>query len=43
MSLIMVEHILRGWLWVAPISLTIGYILPGELACLIIVLSCLVD
>jgi len=43
MSLITVGYVLRGWLWVASIEATIGYISLGELACLIIVLSTRVD
>jgi len=43
MSLITVEYVLRGWLWVAPIEPTIGYISPRELECLIIALSSQVD
>ena len=43
MSLIRVEYIPRGWLWVAPIEPTIGYISPEELACLKILLNSHVD
>jgi len=39
MSLITVEYVQRGWLWVAPIEPTISYISQEELASLIIVLS----
>ena len=39
MSLITVEYVPRGWLWVATIEATIGYISLEELECLIIVLS----
>jgi len=43
MSIIIVEYVLRGWLWVAPIEPNIVYIPPGKLACLIMVLSSYVD
>jgi len=43
MSLITVEYIPRGWLWVVPIKPTIGYISPGELACQLIILDSRVD
>jgi len=43
MSLIMVEHVPRAWLWVAPTSAAIGYISPGELACQIVLLDSRVD
>jgi len=43
MSLIMVEHVPRGWLWVAPTEPTIGYISPGELAHQFISLDSRVD
>jgi len=43
MSLIMVEVVPRGWLWVAPIKPAMGYISPGELACQIIALNSPVD
>jgi len=33
MSLITVEYVPRGWLWVAPTLPTLGYIPPVELAC----------
>jgi len=39
MSLITVEYVPRGWLWVAPTEPTISYISPGELACQIITLD----
>jgi len=39
MSLSIVEYVLRGWLWVVPIKQTIAYISPGELECLIILLT----
>ena len=28
----MANYVLRGWLWVAPIELTTGYMSLGELA-----------
>jgi len=43
MSLIMVEYVPRGWLWVAPTWPTIGYISPAELACQFITLDGHVD
>jgi len=43
MSLVMIEYVLSGWLWVALIEPTLSYISPGEIACLIIVLSSQVD
>jgi len=43
MSLIMVEYVVRGWLWVAVTYPTIGYISLGELACQIITLDSRVD
>jgi len=39
MSLITEEHVNRGWLWVARIEPSIGFISSGELGCLIIVLG----
>jgi len=43
MSLIMVEYVLRGWLWVAPTEPTIGYNSLGKLACQFITLDTRVD
>jgi len=43
MSLITVEYAPRGWLWVADIQPTIGYISLGELACQNIILRRLND
>jgi len=39
MSLVMIEYVLRGWLWVAPIEPTIGNISLGKLVWLNFVLS----
>jgi len=43
MSLITVEYVPRGWLWLAPTKPDMGYISPGELACQIITLDSRVD
>jgi len=43
MSIITLEYVPRGWLWVALMEPTISYTLLRELACLISVLSSRVD
>ena len=43
MSLVMIEYVPRGWLWVTPIESTIGYIPLREVAFLNIVLGSQVD
>jgi len=43
MSLITVEYVPRGWLWVAPTQPTMGYIALGELACQFITLDSCID
>jgi len=43
MSLITVEYVPRGWLWVAPTQPTIGYISLVELASQFITLDSGVD
>jgi len=43
MSLITVEYVPRGWLWVAPTYPTIGYLSLGELDCQIIIFNRRVD